>query len=376
MYLTPDLLLRYPSKRGCVYFNIRLLKAMELRKLVFGITVCLFLGHLAADKKQFTNNLKNYNKSGKRKNKFIKLGKKDSSVYRWFCHKDCKNVIRMLNRLSETRPEDVLKHINNKTNRNLYRIANASKKVQNENSRNIGKRLLLSKLKLLTKKLNRVPKSKSGNYENRNLTKYERTVLEFQNYFQIAQNRTVQSQRLLQSNKSDNKSLNANSTTDDFRILLVKDFLRYLSYSGNVTNKTRFYSKTGVRLGNSLLLGKNSSMNNEGKPASNGSSRKNTARETGYKSTTDTKSFADVNIILKSQPKKVDTKDKSNISIYIMRLKNIIRIEDQKGKNNKNSIVDPSIPNSYQGIKFVTNKQVLTGRRRFFEREHFLAEVI
>ena len=376
MCFVPDLLLRYPSKKDCTYFNIRLLKAMKLRKLIFGITVCLCLGHLAADKKQFTNNLKNYNKSGKRKNKLIKLGKKDSSVYRWFCHEDCKDVIRMVNRLSETRPEDVLKHINNKTNTNLYRIANASKKVQNENSINIGKRLLLSKLKLLAKRSNRVPTSKSGNHENRNLTKYERTVLEFQNYFQIAQNKTVRPQRLLQSNKSDNKSLNENSTIDDFRVLLGRNFLRHLSYSGNITNKTRFYNKTGDRLGKSLLLRKNSSMNNEGKLASHGSSKKNIIRQIGYNNTTDTKNFADVNGILKSQPKKVETKDKSNISIYIMRLKNIIRVEDQKGNNNENSLVEPYIPSSYEGIKFVPNKQVLTGRRRFFERENFLAQII
>ena len=376
MCFVPNLLLQYPSKKDCTYFNIRLLKAMKLRKLIFGITVCLCLGHLAADKKQFTNNLKNYNKSGKRKNKLIKLGKKDSSVYRWFCHEDCKDVIRMVNRLSETRPEDVLKHINNKTNTNLYRIANASKKVQNENSINIGKRLLLSKLKLLAKRLNRVSTSKSGNHENRNLTKYERTVLEFQNYLQIAQNKTVRQQRLLQSNKSDNKSLNENSTIDDFRVLLGRNFLRHLSYSGNITNKTRFYSKTGDRLGKSLLLRKNLSMNNEGKLASHGSSKKNIIRQTGYNNTTDTKNFADVNGILKSQPKKVETKDKSNISIYIMRLKNIIRVEDQKGNNNENSLVEPYIPSSYEGIKFVPNKQVLMGRRRFFERENFLAEII
>ena len=376
MCFVPNLLLRYPSKKDCTYFNIRLLKAMKLRKLIFGITVCLCLGQLAADKKQFTNNLKNYNKSGKRKNKLIKLGKKDSSVYRWFCHEDCKDVIRMVNRLSETRPEDVLKHINNKTNTNLYRIANASKKVQNENSINIGKRLLLSKLKLLAKRLNRVRTSKSGNHENRNLTKYERTVLEFQNYLQIAQNKTVRQQRLLQSNKSDNKSLNENSTIDDFRVLLGRNFLRHLSYSGNITKKTRFYSKTGDRLGKSLLLRKNLSMNNEGKLASHGSSKKNIIRQTGYNNTTDTKNFADVNGILKSQPKKVETKDKSNISIYIMRLKNIIRAEDQKGNNNENSLVELYIPSSYEGIKFVPNKQVLTGRRRFFERENFLAEII
>ena len=349
---------------------------MKLQKLIFEITVCLCLGQLAADKKQFTNNLINYNKSGKMKNKLIKLGKKDPNVYRWFCHEDCKNFIRMVNRLSETRPEDVLKHINNKTNTNLYRIANVSKKVQKENSINIGKRLLLSKLKLMVKRLNKVPTSKSVNHEKRNLTKYERTVLEFQNYFQIAQNKTVRPQRLLQSNKSDNKSLNANSTIDYFRVMLGRNFLRHLSYSGNLTNKTKFYSNTGDQLGKSMLLRKILSMNNKGKLASNGSSRKNTTKQSGYNNTTDYKNLADVNGHLKSHPKTIETKDKINISIYIMRLKNIIRIEDENGNNKENSLVEPYIPSSYEGIKFIPNKQVLTGRRRFFERENFLAEVI
>ena len=59
----------------------------------------------ATIKKNISNVLSHLPEKSRKNMKIFKISKKDSKVYRWFCHEECKNSKKLLNRVSESRPE-------------------------------------------------------------------------------------------------------------------------------------------------------------------------------------------------------------------------------------------------------------------------------
>ena len=58
----------------------------------------------ATIKRNISNVLSRFREKSHKSMKIFKIAKKDSKVYRWFCHEDCKNSKKLLNRVSESRP--------------------------------------------------------------------------------------------------------------------------------------------------------------------------------------------------------------------------------------------------------------------------------
>ena len=59
----------------------------------------------AAIKQNISNVLSRLRGKSHKNMKIFKIAKKDSKVYRWFCHEDCKNSKKLLNRVSESHPK-------------------------------------------------------------------------------------------------------------------------------------------------------------------------------------------------------------------------------------------------------------------------------
>ena len=207
----------------------------------------------ATIKRNISNVLSRFREKSHKSMKIFKIAKKDSKVYRWFCHEDCKNSKKLLNRVSESRPVQSNKKLTQKKEgRSTINRTGETRKI-NESLIKTNKDTLILKIKEVArqKELANLVKNVTnvGVLQNNNSSK---VITWFNN---ITKGNVNLTRRNIRTHETNHK----NNTTKGslFKILTLRNSNKISNTAGNNSRDSTSYYNSKINLTNFLRTSHN-----------------------------------------------------------------------------------------------------------------------